>query len=96
MSRNWLQLLKLLPDANVRTPELEGARSQLKSLLAACAGKGLDNLYARFGGLSGAFFPHGWGDLGVVNFEEDLKLIQTWPPADLKVPTEPCAALLLS
>jgi hypothetical protein len=27
----------------------------------------------------------GWGDLGIVNLEEDIKIMQAWPPPGLKV-----------
>ena len=34
----------------------------------------------RLGGINGAFFNQGWGDLCCVNLREDLEVISTWPP----------------
>eukprot|EP00197_Chlamydomonas_leiostraca_P007037 CAMPEP_0202860166 /NCGR_PEP_ID=MMETSP1391-20130828/1990_1 /ASSEMBLY_ACC=CAM_ASM_000867 /TAXON_ID=1034604 /ORGANISM="Chlamydomonas leiostraca, Strain SAG 11-49" /LENGTH=577 /DNA_ID=CAMNT_0049539305 /DNA_START=86 /DNA_END=1816 /DNA_ORIENTATION=- len=62
-------------------PNLETSLSQL----IAATGRPVDNLYSRIGFVTGDFFPKGWGDLGVVNFEEDLKLIQDWPPVGIKL-----------
>jgi hypothetical protein len=31
-------------------------------------------------GLSAPFFKQGWGDLGVVSFEEAESLLKGWPP----------------
>eukprot|EP00877_Chromochloris_zofingiensis_P006524 jgi/Chrzof1/2124/Cz11g03140.t1 len=64
---------------------LDQTRMYLASLLLGAAGKPLDVLYSRLGGFNGGFFEQGWGDLGVVNFREDLELIRRWPPGDLKV-----------
>ena len=35
--------------------------------------------------LNGPYFPDGWGDLSVVQFEEDVAAITAWPPPSLKV-----------
>lgn len=52
---------------------------------AAATGRPVDQLYSRIGLITGNFFPKGWGDLRVVNLEEDLTHMQTWPPAGVKV-----------
>ena len=52
---------------------------------AAAASGPVDHIYSRIGLVSGAFFPKGWGNLGVVNLAEDLKHMQSWPPPGLKV-----------
>ena len=31
-------------------------------------------------GLSAPFFKSGWGDLGIVSFEEAESLLKGWPP----------------
>ncbi|GFH16315.1 uncharacterized protein HaLaN_12709 [Haematococcus lacustris] len=54
-------------------------------MVAAATGRPVDELYCRLGYLNGYFFPQGWGDLRVVNLEEDLKLLSTWPPPGIKV-----------
>ena len=38
-----------------------------------------DTLVRRLG-LSAPFFKQGWGDLGVVSFEEAESLLKGWPP----------------
>ena len=51
--------------------------------IALLAGRKLDLVYASIVHqlrLSPGFFRQGWGDLGVVDFEEDAKLFQSWPP----------------
>jgi hypothetical protein len=64
---------------------LEQHKLQVMGLLASCAGRPVDILYSKLGGLIGPFVPGGWGNLGVVNFTEDVKLIQdSWPPPELK------------
>lgn len=45
----------------------------------------LDLLWSRLGGLNGKFFEGGWGNLGIVNLQEDLAVIQQWPPQDMQV-----------
>ncbi|KAJ9529309.1 hypothetical protein QJQ45_007990 [Haematococcus lacustris] len=55
------------------------------AMVAAATGRPVDELYCRLGYLNGYFFPQGWGDLRVVNLEEDLKLLSTWPPPGIKV-----------
>lgn len=41
-------------------------------------------------GLSAPFFQHGWGDLGVVDFEEAARLIQQgWPPEHFQAEARP-------
>ncbi len=34
--------------------------------------------------MNGPFFPHGWGDLEVVQFKEDIEAITSWPPPEIK------------
>jgi hypothetical protein len=36
----------------------------------------------RLGGLNGAFFEKGWGDLGCVDLRRDLEVIAAWPPPE--------------
>jgi len=45
-------------------------------------------------GLSAPFFKSGWGDLGVVSFEEAEPLLKGWPPehSDTKVRPDPSAS----
>lgn len=50
--------------------------------------RALDLLWSRLGGLNGKFFSHGWGNLSIVNLQEDLQLIQQWPPKDMQVREE--------
>ena len=60
-----------------------GQQLQLIDQIALLAGRKLDLVYASLVHqlrLSPGFFKKGWGDLGVVNFEEDAKLFRTWPP----------------
>jgi hypothetical protein len=47
----------------------------------------LDLLWSRLGGLNGKFFEAGWGNLGIVNLQEDLAVIRQWPPEDMQVST---------
>lgn len=64
------------------TPSLVTATRIVDQLLAA-TGKPLDLAYAfavhRLG-ITGPFFHRGWGDLGLINFEEDSKILAQWPP----------------
>ena len=60
-----------------------GRQLQLIDQIALLAGRKLDLVYASLVHqlrLSPGFFKKGWGDLGVVNFEEDAKLFRSWPP----------------
>lgn len=63
---------------------------KLLDFLAASTGRTIDLLYCsivhRFGG-GQPFFSSGWGDLSVVNFNEDAKAFERWPPPhfDVKV-----------
>eukprot|EP00798_Chlamydomonas_sp_ICE-L_P025352 gene25352-11012_t len=57
----------------------------LSDMLAGSVSRPLDHLYASLGAMQGQFFPLGWGDLRVVDFQEDVKTIQTWPPPTLKI-----------
>jgi len=70
-------------------PQLDAAGTRARTRLAALAGAPLDLAYARLGGTTGPFFADGWGDLNVVNFEQDLALIRTWPPQELKARPRP-------
>ncbi|GAX77241.1 hypothetical protein CEUSTIGMA_g4688.t1 [Chlamydomonas eustigma] len=54
-------------------------------LLTSLSAKPLDHLYSRISALNGPFFPQGWGDLSVVQFEEDAAALTAWPPPDLKI-----------
>lgn len=45
----------------------------------------LDLLWSRLGGLNGKFFEAGWGNLGIVNLQQDLEVIKQWPPKDMQV-----------
>jgi len=60
-----------------------GHQLHLIDQIALLAGRKLDLVYASLAHqlrLSPGFFRQGWGDLGVVDFEEDAKLFQSWPP----------------
>lgn len=60
-----------------------GNQLHLIDQIALLAGRKLDLVYASLVHqlrLSPGFFRKGWGDLGVVNFEEDAKLFRSWPP----------------
>lgn len=60
-----------------------GQQLHLIDQIALLAGRKLDLVYASLVHqlrLSPGFFRQGWGDLGVVDFEEDAKLFQSWPP----------------
>lgn len=65
----------------------------LSSALLSSVGRPLDLLYSRLGGLNGRFFPTGWGNLSIVNLQEDLEHIKNWPPEGIKV-TVFCKRLL--
>lgn len=58
----------------------------LSKLLSGYGGRPLDLLYSRLGALNGSFFPGGWGDLGVVSFEDDLAHMRSVLEDPLKVP----------
>ncbi|GLC41459.1 hypothetical protein PLESTM_001198100 [Pleodorina starrii] len=64
--------------------DLQSILSNLTSATAASAGP-LDNFYARIGALNGPFFPAGWGNLSVVNYEEDLQHLIAGPPSNIKL-----------
>lgn len=49
-------------------------------------GEHLDLVFSRISSLNGSFFSKGWGDLSVVDFEEDIKTVVAWPPAELQIP----------
>eukprot|EP00882_Tetradesmus_deserticola_P008693 GHRQ01009166.1.p1 GENE.GHRQ01009166.1~~GHRQ01009166.1.p1 ORF type:complete len:197 (+),score=70.66 GHRQ01009166.1:387-977(+) len=63
------------------------ALDALSQLALGYAGKPLDLLYSRLGGLNGRFFPQGWGNLGIVNLKEDIDLIKqgAWASEGIKV-----------
>eukprot|EP00882_Tetradesmus_deserticola_P020032 GHRQ01021586.1.p1 GENE.GHRQ01021586.1~~GHRQ01021586.1.p1 ORF type:complete len:167 (+),score=20.66 GHRQ01021586.1:387-887(+) len=69
------------------------ALDALSQLALGYAGKPLDLLYSRLGGLNGRFFPQGWGNLGIVNLKEDIDLIKqgAWASEGIKV--IPCAGI---
>ncbi|KAG2425973.1 hypothetical protein HXX76_013344 [Chlamydomonas incerta] len=75
--------------AGPRFEALQGAIQDLSSTtlsqLAASSGPALDHLYARIGALNGPFFPRGWGNLSVVNYDEDLKHLVAAPPASIRL-----------
>ncbi|KAK9819238.1 hypothetical protein WJX81_000552 [Elliptochloris bilobata] len=76
-------VLRRLAQAQGGLPSgLSGAR--VLDQLANSTGWLVDHTYASLVqriGLSAPFFAHGWGDLGVVDFEEAARLIsQGWPP----------------
>lgn len=45
----------------------------------------LDLLWSRLGGLNGKFFEAGWGNLSIVNLQQDVELIKQWPPKEMQV-----------
>ena len=61
------------------------SQSVASRILAKLSGQTLDHLYSRLAALNGPYFPDGWGDLSVVQFEEDVAAITAWPPPSLKV-----------
>ena len=58
---------------------------QLSGMLLSLAGRPLDLLYSRLGGLNGPFFRDGWGNLGIVDLQQDVEIVSQWPPSDLQV-----------
>jgi hypothetical protein len=54
-------------------------------MLLSLAGRPLDLLYSRLGGLNGSFFRDGWGNLGIVDLQQDVEIVSQWPPAELQV-----------
>lgn len=74
------------PFINSKLLNSSAARDILSSVLLSSVGRPLDLLYSRLGGINGRFFPTGWGNLGVVNLQEDIDHIKNWPPQDIKVP----------
>ena len=61
------------------------ASSAAADVLQSALGRPLDLLYSRLGGFNGRFFPTGWGNLGIVNLQEDVEHIKNWPPKGIKV-----------
>ncbi|KAG2499676.1 hypothetical protein HYH03_002611 [Edaphochlamys debaryana] len=59
--------------------------SSLAAHTASASGPPLDHFYARVGAFNGPFFPQGWGNLSVVNFEEDLRLLIAGPPSTIRL-----------
>ena len=61
---------------------------RLLNFVAATTGRAVDLLYCslvhRLGG-GQPFFNSGWGDLGVVNLNEDAKAFERWPPPHFDV-----------
>ncbi len=62
----------------------------LRAALSAVAARPLDHLYSRLAALNGSYFPAGWGDLRVVQWEQDLECITAWPPKDLQARDAAC------
>jgi hypothetical protein len=79
-----MEVLKPLLGSSFRSQHALDALSQL---FLGYAGKPLDLLYSRLGGLNGRFFPQGWGNLGIVNLKEDIDLIKqgAWASEGIKV-----------
>lgn len=79
-----MEVLKPLLGSAFRSQDAINALSQL---FLGYAGKPLDLLYSRIGGLNGRFFPDGWGNLGIVNLKEDIDLIKqgAWASEGIKV-----------
>lgn len=78
-----MDVLKPLISSKLLTSS--AAREILSSVVLSSVGRPLDLLYSRLGGINGRFFPTGWGNLGVVNLQEDIDLIKDWPPQGIKV-----------
>lgn len=57
-------------------------------LIAGQVSSYTDHLFNRLGRLTGPFFPKGWGDLQIVDYETDLTYMQRWPPPELQVSLE--------
>ena len=56
-----------------------GSNRHLVATTVFSNGLSNDTLVRRLG-LSAPFFKQGWGDLGVVSFEEAESLLKGWPP----------------
>jgi hypothetical protein len=67
--------------------DLQSVLANVTSATAAASAAPLDHFYARIGALNGPFFPAGWGNLSVVNYEEDLRHLIAGPASNMKVPT---------
>ncbi|GIL81836.1 hypothetical protein Vretimale_1426 [Volvox reticuliferus] len=65
--------------------DLQSVLSNITSATAAASAGPLDHFYARIGALNGPFFPAGWGNLSVVNYEEDLRHLIAGPPSNIKL-----------
>ena len=66
----------------------------LAHVLSAAAGAPLDHLYSRIGSINGPFFPGGWGNLGIVNYEEDLQHLLDVQPGAMKARRGPSRPFL--
>uniref|UniRef100_A0A383VX58 Uncharacterized protein n=1 Tax=Tetradesmus obliquus TaxID=3088 RepID=A0A383VX58_TETOB len=79
-----MEVLKPLLGSSFRS---QPAINALLQHFLGYAGKPLDLLYSRIGGLNGRFFPDGWGNLGIVNLKEDIDLIKqgAWASEGIKV-----------
>ncbi len=52
------------------------------------AGWTVDHLYASFthrAGLTQPYFRQGWGDLSIINFADDAKLLKDWSPGEFEL-----------
>lgn len=67
---------------------------RLKPLLSSYAGRPLDLLYSRLGGINGSFFSEGWGNLrcgGLCSTCCRRRCIRVWQQRLTALPP-PCAA----
>ena len=76
-----------VPSVDILSRSLNVAQTAgyLLEALSVAGGRPLDELYSKISSINGHFFPKGWGNLRVVNYEEDLKYILQWPPVGIKV-----------
>ncbi|KXZ50280.1 hypothetical protein GPECTOR_17g919 [Gonium pectorale] len=79
-------------DALFRAVSSSSGRLDLQNVLATLttqtltqAAVPLDHFYARIGAINGPFFPAGWGNLGVVKYEEDLLHLTQTDPSSIKL-----------
>ncbi|GFR48319.1 hypothetical protein Agub_g10201 [Astrephomene gubernaculifera] len=88
MSARYVEALFRAVSSSATKLDLQGVLSNLSAATAAATAASaapLDHLYARIGALNGPFFPAGWGNLSVVNYEEDLRHLIQGPPSSIKL-----------
>ncbi|KAF8057852.1 GAMMACAL1 [Scenedesmus sp. PABB004] len=71
------------PAMDLLKPLLSGR--PLSAAVLEAVGRPLDLLYARLGGLNARFFERGWGNLGIVDLQQDIDMISDWPPQPMHI-----------